>query len=148
MRILVDADACPVKEIILSLAKKYKIAVRMYFDVSHIYEDGYSEVIYCPKGFDQVDYKLLSELKDDIVITQDYGLASMCLLKARYVLNQNGLIYTENNIQTLLDTRYISQKQRKSSKHIKGPKKRTIEQDDKFKNVLEGILSSLGVENL
>lgn len=143
---LVDADACPVKEIIVEIAKKNNIEVLMFFDVSHIYDDGYSKVIYCSKGFDSVDYVLLNEVNNDIVITQDYGLASMCLLKARYVINQNGLIYNNDNINTLLDTRYISQKMRKSSKHVKGPRKRTLEQDENFKRVLEKIISSLGVD--
>lgn len=146
MRILVDADACPVKEIIVEIAKKNNIEVLMFFDVSHVYDDGYSKVIYCSKGFDSVDYVLLNEACNDIVVTQDYGLASMCLMKAKYVINQNGLIYSNDNINTLLDTRYISQKMRKSSKHVKGPRKRTFEQDENFKRVLEKIISSLGVD--
>ena len=147
MSILVDADACPVKDIIVDVAQDYKIECTMYFDVSHIYNDGYSRVIYCSKGMDSVDFKLLNDVKSkDIVVTQDYGLASMCLLKTKYVINQNGLKYTENNIDNLLQTRYISQKQRKSSHHIKGPKKRTNEQDDKFREEFEKLIISLGVE--
>lgn len=147
MSILVDADACPVKDIIVNIAQDYKIECIMYFDVSHIYNDGYSRVVYCSKGMDSVDFKLLNDVKcGDVIVTQDYGLASMCLLKTKYVINQNGLKYTENNIDNLLQTRYISKKQRKSSNHIKGPKKRTNEQDDKFREEFEKLIISLGVE--
>lgn len=146
MRVLVDADACPVKDIIVEVSKKYKVEVYMYFDVSHVYCDNYSRVVYCSKGFDSVDYRLLGDCKnDDIVITQDYGLAAMCLLRVKWVINQNGLIYSEKNINTLLETRYISQKQRKVTGHIKGPKKRINEQDEKFREIFEKIIS-LGVE--
>lgn len=147
MRILVDADACPVKRIIVDLAIKHKILVRMYMDSSHLYDDGYSSVIICAKGRDAADYMLVNDIeKKDIVVTQDYGLAAMSLAKGAICLNQNGLIYSNSNIDLLLDSRYIGQKQRKHS-NIKGPKKRIIENDEAFYNSLLKCILKLEGEN-
>lgn len=136
MRILVDADACPVKEIILKLAKQYKIEVLMFLDNSHIYNDGYSTVFILDKGADSVDYFLINRTKEgDIVVSQDYGVATMALSKKAFPINQNGLIYDNDNILSLLNQRAFNQKVRRH-KNLKGPRKRTKENDKKFEEKL------------
>ena len=70
-----------------------------------------------------------------------YGLASMCLAKCARVLNQNGLEYTADNIDALLLRRYESKKLLRTGKHPKGSPKRTKEQDVRFADTLEKILS-------
>ena len=93
MRILVDADACPVKKEILEIAKEKNIEVSMFFDNAHVYEDGYSTVYILDKGADSVDYFLINKtVAGDIIVTQDYGVATMALSKKAYPINQNGLI--------------------------------------------------------
>jgi len=125
MRIMVDADACPVKKEILSLAKEYDLKVSMFFDNTHVYEDGYSTVYILDKGADSVDYFLINKTEaGDIVITQDYGVATMALSKKAYPINQNGLIFTDDNILGLLNQRAFNKKIRRH-KNLKGPKKRT-----------------------
>ena len=95
------------------------------------------------KGADSVDFALVNRVKPgDIVVTQDYGLASMCLAKCARVLNQNGLEYTVDNIDALMLRRYENQKLLRAGKHPKGSAKRTKEQDVKFADGLEKILSS------
>ncbi len=134
MKVLVDADSCPVNEIVIEIAKKYNLEVILFFDTSHVYTDQYAKVITVDKGKDSVDFKLISYIeKNDIVITQDYGVACMALSRKAYVLNQNGLIYDDENIESLLLIRYLSQKERKNNKHLKGPKKRLKENDEIFK---------------
>ena len=96
------------------------------------------------KGADSVDFALINLLKkDDIVITQDYGLAAMAINKASYVINQNGLIYSNENIDRLLYSRHISKKIRKSGGRTKGPKKRTKEDDLNFERTLTEICDKL-----
>jgi uncharacterized protein YaiI (UPF0178 family) len=142
MRILVDADSCPVKEIIIKLAKKHHLEVIMFFDTSHIYEDGYSTVFILDKGSDSVDYALINYMESgDIVVTQDYGVATMALSKEGFPINQNGLIYHDDNILSLLTQRAANQKLR-NSKKMKGPKKRTKEMDQKFKESLSLLINS------
>ena len=142
MRILVDADACPVKKEILKLAKQYNLEVHMFFDNSHVYEDGYSTVYILDKGADSVDYALINKArKNDIVVSQDYGVATMALSKKAYPINKNGLVYNDDNIMVLLSDRATSQKLRKH-KNMKGPKKRTHQNNIDFYNNLEKLIKT------
>jgi len=143
MRILVDADACPVKEIIVRLAKERSIPVTMLIDTSHQLNDGYSEVITVDKQADSVDFALMGLLTaNDVVVTQDFGLAAMVLGKGARAVNQNGLIYTDQNIDKLLMERYVGQKVRRSGGRTKGPAKRTKKDNDRFEEAFTKLLDS------
>lgn len=143
MQILVDADACPVKEIIVKHAKRKGIPVTMLIDTAHQLNDGYSHVITVDKGVDSVDFALIKRLKcDDIVVTGDYGLAAMVLGKGAKAINQNGLIYTDANIERLLMERHLSAKARRAGNRTKGPSKRTKADNDRFEATFERLLSS------
>jgi uncharacterized protein YaiI (UPF0178 family) len=141
MKILVDADACPVKEIIVRLAKANKIEVIMLIDTSHVLNDGYSEVITVDKARDSVDIALINKTaKGDIVVTQDYGLAAMVLGKGAKALNQNGMIYNKDNIERLLFERHIGQKVRRSGGRTSAIPKRTKENDSDFESTLSKLI--------
>lgn len=143
MRILVDADACPVKEIIVRLAKQRDISVTMLIDTAHELNDGYSTVITVDREDDSVDFKLMSIVTaDDVVVTQDYGLAAMVLGKGAEVINQNGFIYTNNNIDKLLMERYIGGKIRRSGGRTKGPAKRTKEDNERVEAAFQKLIDS------
>jgi uncharacterized protein len=147
LRILVDADACPVKNIIIRIAREKKVPVVMFIDTSHVLNDGYSEVITVDQSRDSVDIALINKVcKGDIVVTQDYGVAAMALPKGAKALNQNGLIYSNDNIDKLLFERHISQKVRRSGGRTSGPKKRTKEDDDKFERAFKGLFFSPDTE--
>lgn len=142
MRILVDADACPVKSIIVRLAKERGIPVIMIIDTSHQLDDGYSSVITVDKARDSVDLKLINIAKpSDIVITQDYGVAAMALGKGARAINQNGLIYSDNNIERLLFERHIGQKIRRAGGRTNTIKKRTAEDNSSFEKTLKELLN-------
>jgi uncharacterized protein YaiI (UPF0178 family) len=144
MRILVDADACPVKQIIVRLAKARNIPVTMLIDTSHELNDGYSTIITVDKQADSVDYALMGLLaRDDVVVTQDFGLAAMVLGKGAKVVNQNGLVYTNDNIDKLLMERHIGQKVRRSGGRTKGPAKRTKDDDERFEAAFEKLLNGV-----
>lgn len=148
MQILVDADACPAKQIIVRLAKQQNIPIIMLIDTSHELNDGYSRVITVDKQADSVDYALMGLLtREDIVVTQDYGLAAMVLGKGAKAVNQNGLIFTNDNIDKLLMERHIGQKVRRSGGRTKGPNKRTKDDDERFEAVFERLLIQV-VENI
>ena len=133
MKILVDADACPVKVIIERVAKKLAIPVIMVIDTSHILESDYSEIIQVSKAPDAVDIALINRTAPgDIVVTQDYGVASMALGKRAYAINQNGRYYTEENIDMLMFERHISKKQRRAGNRSGSMKKRSKEDDEHF----------------
>ncbi|MCL1845180.1 MAG: YaiI/YqxD family protein [Defluviitaleaceae bacterium] len=144
MKILVDADACPVKKIIVRLAKKSNIPVTMLTDTSHELHDGYSTIITVDKAADSVDYALMGLLsREDIVVTQDYGLAAMVIGKGARAVNPNGMIFTDDNMDKLLMERHIGQKVRRSGGRTKGPAKRTKEDDTRFEAVFDDIVSTL-----
>ena len=143
MRILVDADACPVKEIIVRLAKQRNIPVTMLIDTSHQLNDGYSAVITVDKQADSVDFALMGLLtSNDVVVTQDFGLAAMVLGKGARAVNQNGLVYTDENIDKLLMERHIGAKVRRGGGRTKGPAKRTKEDNERFETAFVKMLDS------
>ena len=143
MTVLIDADGCPVTKVIIPLCKKYQIPCIILCDTAHeFHEDGIMTLI-VDKGSDSVDFTLVNRVqKDDIVITQDYGLASMCLARGCRVLHQDGWEYTTDNIDALLLVRHESRKHRAAGGRFKGPRKRTSQQDDRFKNALEEIFQT------
>jgi uncharacterized protein YaiI (UPF0178 family) len=133
MKILVDADACPVKNIIVKVAKSYQLPVLMVIDTSHILESDYCEVIQVSKAPDAVDIALINRtVAGDIVVTQDYGVASMALGKKAYAINQNGKYYTEENIDLMMFERHLAKKQRRAGGRIGTMKKRSKEDDLHF----------------
>mgnify|MGYP002625223717 CR=1 FL=1 len=143
IQIFVDADACPVVDIVETIAEKYNISTTLLCDTNHILYSDYSEVIVVGAGADAVDYKLISIChKGDIVVSQDYGVAAMALGKGAYAIHQSGKWYTDDNIDQMLMERHLSKKARRSSRkcHVKGPKKRTEEDDERFAQSFEKLL--------
>jgi uncharacterized protein YaiI (UPF0178 family) len=133
-----------VKEIIVRLAKRHEIAVTMFIDTAHELYDGYSSVVTVDKGADSVDYALVGKVaRGDIVVTQDYGLAAMVLAKGARAVNQNGLVYTNDNIDSLLSDRYIGQKIRRGGGRTKGPAKRSKEDDKAFEEAFSSLLGGV-----
>ena len=107
MKIIVDADACPVKEIIISCAKKHALEVVMVCDVAHMlfYNEDFITVITVDQGADSADLAIANRTQaDDICITQDYGLASLILAKKATVLHPNGFVYSQETIDRGLIT--------------------------------------------
>lgn len=143
MKIFVDADACPVVDIVEDIATKYNIPVTLLCDTNHVLTFDYSEVIVVGAGADAVDYKLISIChRGDIVVTQDYGVAAMALGKGAFAIHQSGKWYTNENIDQMLMERHLNKKARRASSrnHIKGPRKRTEEDDQRFAESFEKLL--------
>lgn len=143
MKIFIDADGCPVTDIAVRLAKKHSVPCTIICDTAHsIYREG-AETIIVDKGADSADLRLVNLITSgDIAVTQDYGLAAMCLSKRAVVLNQDGKQYTEENISGLLSLRAISAKIRRSGGHTKGLPKRTAQQDKAFEAALSKLLKA------
>lgn len=145
MQIYVDADACPVVDIVEKTARKYQIPVTLLYDTNHILTSGYSEVIVVGAGADAVDYKLISLChRGDIVVSQDYGVAAMALGKGAYAIHQSGKWYMDENIDQMLMERHLNKKARRASQknHFKGPKKRTGEDDERFAQSFERMVKA------
>ena len=141
MKILIDADGCPVVDITVRTAWKYQKDCIIICDTAHsIHRDG-AETIIVDKGADSADYRLVNLVEPgDIVVTQDYGLAAMCLSKQALILNQDGKRYSDENINGLLEFRAVSAKIRRSGGRTKGPSKRTPQQNADFERALEKMI--------
>ena len=143
MHIYVDADACPVIGIVERIAKSHNIAVTLLCDTNHYLTSDYSEVVYVGAGADAVDFKLVNLCtRDDIVVTQDYGVAAMALSKGAYAIHQSGKWYTNDNIDRMLMQRHITKcaKRASSKNHINGPKKRSNEDNIHFAESFEKLV--------
>ncbi|MBP3442972.1 MAG: YaiI/YqxD family protein [Clostridia bacterium] len=141
MKIFIDADGCPVVDITVSLAKKHSLECFIICDTAHEFQKDGAKTVVVEKGADSVDFRLVNLVSaGDIVVTQDYGLAAMCLARKAVPLSQNGLVFTDKNIDELLFSRYVSKKIRNSGGRLKGPSKRTAEQDEKFRTELKKLI--------
>ena len=143
MKIFVDADACPVVRIVEKIAKKYEIPCTLLCDTNHVLSSEYSEVVIVGAGADAVDFKLISLLsRGDICVSQDYGVAAMALGKGCFAIHQSGKWYTNENIDQMLMERHLHKKERRASRknHLKGPRKRTDEDDERFEQSFEKMV--------
>jgi uncharacterized protein YaiI (UPF0178 family) len=146
MTVYIDADACPVVRETEDIARKYKIKVVLLCDTNHVLSSGYSEVCVIGAGADAVDFALVNRCKaGDIAVTQDYGVAAMALSRRAYAIHQSGMLYTEDNIDRLLAERHMSKEARCSSSknHIKGPRKRTEEDNRCFSESFEKLILAI-----
>lgn len=142
MKLIIDADGCPVRKEAVKIARKKKVKALIVSDINHMIHDTYAEVITVDKGIDSVDFKIVGLMAaGDLVITQDYGLASLVLSKGGYAMDQNGMIYTQENIDMLLLRRHMSKQIRRSGGKTKGPSKRKREDDVMFMNQLENYMN-------
>ena len=146
MRILIDADACPVYRIAERIAKENHIPVILFSDTNHVLTSDYSEIRVIGAGADAVDFALINASKaGDIIITQDYGVAAMALGKGAWAIHQSGKWYTNDNIDQMLMERHLAKKARmgKGKHHLKGPSRRTAEDDERFAASLERLIAHI-----
>jgi len=144
MKVLVDADACPVKDIIIQETKKTDIPVFLVSSLSHFSSQEHPDhvnTVYVEAGPDAADFKIVQLAKSkDIIVTQDYGLASLLLPKGCIVLHHKGFEYKIETIETMLQTRHLNAVARKSGERTKGPKPMSIKDKEKFKKLFNSIM--------
>lgn len=142
MKILVDADACPVKDIIVAVGNERNIPVEMIASFNHQIKGGSGvSVIITDTGPDAADYVIANRVEGgDIVVTQDFGLGALALGKGGRALSPRGLIFTGENINGLLMQRHISAKVRRGGGKTKGPSPFCLEDKDNFLKSLLKLL--------
>ena len=140
MMIYIDADACPVTRIAEEIARRHEIPVTLLCDTNHVLTSDYSTMKVIGAGADAADFALINLCqRGDIVITQDYGVAA--LGKGARAIHQSGKWFTDDNIDGLLMDRHLAKKARRSGKHhLKGPAKRTEEDDKRFAESFERLI--------
>ena len=145
MTICIDADACPVTRIAEDVARKHGIPVMLLCDTNHVLTSDYSTVKVIGAGADAVDFALINLCRrGDIVITQDYGVAALALGKQARAIHQSGKWYTDENIDGLLMERHMAKvARRKSKNHLKGPAKRTEEDNRRFEESFRRLIMNI-----
>lgn len=147
MKIIVDGDACPGISIIVKIAKEYGLDLIIYCDIHHYITVDYGEVRVVDSGFQSVDMKVVNECNSgDIIVSQDYGVAAICLGKKAIVISPKGYIYTNENIGAMLEQRYLSQKIRRGGGKTPNVKKRTIEDDKRLQKNLIYLVKDKNIE--
>lgn len=142
MKIIVDADACPrtVLQITIKLGKKYQVPVLTVASFNHNIDSDRHLIV----GSDsqEADIKIMNlAKKNDIVITQDWGLAAMILGKEARCLSPYGKEYLPDNMDLLLEERALKAKYRRAGIRTKGPKKRLAKDDKRFETTLDKMLA-------
>lgn len=146
MKILIDGDACPVREICKRIARERGLEYIVFCDTSHVITTDYGKVVVVGKGADAVDFVLINQVsKGDVVITQDYGVATMALGKSAIAMHHSGMEYTTYNIDQLLFERHLNQKQRRGSAKFHGSnqRKRTADDDIIFEKAFIKVIDRL-----
>lgn len=143
MKIFVDADGCPVVDIAIDIAKEYGLEIVVVKNYAHEISDSYAKVVSVDISPNSADFHIINNIeKNDIVITQDYGLAALCLSKEAFPINQNGLIFSENNIDGMLNRRHIHGKLRRQNKYYGKAKKRNPKADKSFEKNLKKLIEN------
>lgn len=150
IKILVDADSCPVKKEIIQVSKKIPSQVVMVASYDHsLPEEEGIQIIQVDRSDQAVDLFISNHISSrDVLITQDFGLAAIGLAKKAIVLSNRGQVYTDQTIDFLLARRHEQAKKRRSGKHTKGPKAFTQADRDHFLHTLTKTLETLQENNL
>ena len=145
LRILVDADAVPVKQEVFRVALRYEIKVVMVANSPiNIQQEDWLETVVVSGRFDAADDWIVEHVqKNDIVVTGDIPLAARCLKKAARVLDYRGRILTENSIGNLLATRDLMAHLRDIGGNTGGPKVFEKKERSRFLQSLDTIVQSI-----
>jgi len=144
-KIIVDADACPVKDQIVQGAADFPVEIWMIASYDHYLTpmEGVT-IIQVDRSDQSVDMYIANMIaQNDILVTQDFGLATIGLAKKAIVLSNRGQIYTDQSIEFLLETRHQHAKMRRGGRHSKGPRPMTSEDRQKFQHLLTKVLKNL-----
>lgn len=141
MKLWIDADASPVVDLAIDIASRAGVPVTLVCDDAHVMNRPGADTITVLRSADSADLRLVNLLgPGDAAVTQDYGLAALCLARGARALDQNGRIYDESNMDALLAMRHVSAKIRRGGGRLRGPRKRTPEQDRAFAQSLRDLL--------
>ena len=144
MRIFIDADGCPVVDETVEIAKEFKLPVTIVKNYAHVINNSYAEVVTVDLSSDSADYYIVNHMKKgDLVVTQDNGLAAMALAKEGIVLNQNGYIIDNDNIDAMLSTRHIHRELRQRGIYAGKARKRVKSNNKSYEVTLKSLLQEL-----
>ncbi len=144
MKIYLDADASPITNIVIDVAKEKNIPLIIVKNYSQNINSSYPTIISVDISAESADLYIVNHLeKDDLVITQDRGLSALVLSKESYVMDFFGNIVNDDNINIFLGLRHVNSINRKKgiySKNKKRQNKDNLEFKEKLIKFLEESL--------
>ena len=145
MDIIIDADACPVKQEVYRVAKRYRLKVILVSNSwMRIPDADWIELVIVDKGLNVADEWIVEHVnEDDIVISGDIPLASQCLKKGAFVIGTTGRPFTENNIGSVLATRDLLSDLREQGIMIGGPAPFNKQDRSRFLQCLDETIQTI-----
>ncbi len=145
LHIYVDADACPVKQEVYRVAKRYQLEVTLVANSwMRIPDERWLKLEVVGEGFDAADDWIVEEVQaDDIVITADIPLASRCVKAGASVIGTTGKPFTENNIGSALATRDLLSELRGAGEITGGPAPLQKRDRSRFLQTLDEVIQSI-----
>jgi uncharacterized protein YaiI (UPF0178 family) len=145
LNIFVDADACPVKKEIYRVAVRYQLHVTLVSNSwMRIPEKPDISLVVVKKGLDVADEWIVEHVQhNDIVVTADIPLASLCLKKGAKVIGTTGRPFTEDNIGTAVADRDLFSELREAGEMTAGPAPLQKRDRSRFLQKLDEAIQSI-----
>ena len=138
LTIYMDGDACPVKEEVYRVARRYDLRVAVVANAPlRVPADPLVELVVRP-GFGAADDWIAQEAgPGDVVVTADIPLAARCLAKEARVLDPKGRPFTDNDIGSALALRDLRDELRQGGAMTGGPSPMTPKDRSRFLSKLD-----------
>ncbi len=145
LHIYVDADACPVKQEVYRVARRYGLGVTLVANSwMRVPEEPWLALEVVGEGFDAADDWIVGRVHpDDIVITADVPLASRCLKGGARVIGPTGRPFTDNNIGQVVATRDLLAGMRGAGEMTGGPPPITKRDRSRFLQQLDEVVQAI-----
>ncbi len=144
--LLVDADACPVKEEIYRVARRLDLKVILVSNsrLAIPREDRFELVVVAKGALDAAD-DWIADRADaaSVVITQDIPLAARALAKGAKALDPRGRVFTDESIGDALATRELMAQLRDMGEVSGGPAPFTDKDRSRFLQSLDTVVQKL-----
>lgn len=136
MKILLDADGSPVREITEKLSKKYGVKLILVKNYTQDFSSNYGEVISVDISKEAADIYIANHAnKGDLVITNDRGLSSLALSKGANVIDFQGNFIDDDNIMELLESRHFNRKMRNREIYFNIAKRKKCDDQDFYQSL-------------
>ncbi len=144
LTIYIDADACPVKDEVYRVARRYSMGVVVVANMPlRVPSDALVKLVQRP-GFGEVDDWIAEQAGPrDIVITADIPLAARCLAKGATVLDPKGRSFTDNDIGAALAMRALMSDLRQAGTVSGGPAPMTAKDRSRFLSKLDEAVNAV-----
>jgi uncharacterized protein YaiI (UPF0178 family) len=144
-KLIVDADACPVTREAITIARSHGFGVLLVANTNQSFAryEGRNgvETLTVGTGRDSADFAIIEQLEpDDIVVTQDIGLAAMVLGRGAGAISPRGRIFYRSTIDIEMEVRHAEQKHRRAGGRTGGPSKFDDEDREHFADQLERLI--------